>query len=136
MKNKKITILILASINVLLAIFLLIGTQYIFPACEGGHGCMNVGNAMLAISIILIAIALSSFIFRDEKSLITSSSIYLVGGFITAIIPGVLLQICKMDSMSCVSKLKPFSIIMGIIMIISSLINILYSIYQLKKANR
>jgi len=135
MKNTKLVIIVLSAITALLSLFLLIGSQWIFTICqsEGTHGCTNADKAILGMSIIMILTACSALIFRDEKSLILASALNFAEGFMCMLLASAILNFCKLETMSCVAKFKPFVIIMGVIIMISAAINLLYGLYQLKK---
>ena len=137
MKNKKI-IIVLSLITFVFSLFMMIGSQWIFTVCEseGIHRCENADGAVLVITIIMMLTSASTLIFIDEKNLIVSSSLTCAEGLIATLMPGLIIEVCKMDSMSCAGKFKPFVIIMGVLIIISSIINLVYGLYQLKKGNR
>ncbi|MBQ7070775.1 MAG: DUF4418 family protein [Ruminococcus sp.] len=107
---KKIN-LFLGIAELLVAAALTLGSLFVFNACPGEDGkymaCHWAQNAVVLIgSVLVLALLIRVFIpSRDIKTGITLTSFLL--SIAAALIPGVFINLCMMDTMRCHSSFKP-----------------------------
>ena len=107
---KKIN-LFLGIAELLVAAALTLGSLFVFNACPGEDGkymaCHWAQNAVVLIgSVLVLALLIRVFIpSRDIKTGITLTSFLL--SIAVALIPGVFINLCMMDTMRCHSAFKP-----------------------------
>lgn len=125
MKNK----LILTITYLLTAILLIFGPHTIFKVCEVMEKpmkCYYSIKAVLGISIILIVSAILYFFTKTLRERILVSTIAIVSGIVTFIIPSVLIGGCSMKTMACQAVTFPAIYIISALIIILSLVNIFW----------
>lgn len=117
-------------IPVILSLILLIGTLTVFRACgpkEDGtwmhcHSAQN--DIVIAAAILFVVFAAAAVI----KNKMISGVFYIVGiagSLIVILIPGILVHMCMMDTMRCYEFMQPFARVMGVLLILSAVINLL-----------
>lgn len=117
--NKKI---IPAMVLVVLGLVIAIGSQTFLGPCvheDGSFGaCHWAGQALLGVSLLLTAEALLSAILeRARFGLCLASALTSALGFL---MPGGLIDICKMDTMRCRMVMQPaMRVLFGLALIVS-----------------
>ncbi len=125
MKYKKFDIL-----NLIAALVLSVGIMTVFQACalQDNGSWMKCHDAQLYIFYIGIVITLLSLLYifinsRLSKLIINTLVIGLA--ILQAFLPGNILSMCSLFSMRCYTIMKPFSIIMGVILVLLSVIKMI-----------
>ncbi len=124
MKYKKLDLL-----NLIVALVLSVGVMTVFEGCamQDDGTWMNCHNAQLYIFYIGIAITVLSLAYIFIRRQIVKFMIDIIVIFLAilqAIVPGYVVGLCSLYSMRCYTVLKPFSIIMGVILVLLSVIKI------------
>ncbi len=119
-------------IPVILSLLLLTGTLTVFRACgpkEDGtwmhcHSAQN--DIVIAAAILFVVFAAAAVI----KNKMLSGVFYIVGiagSLIVILIPGILVHMCMMDTMRCYEFMQPFARVMGVLLILSAVINLIFA---------
>ena len=128
MNKKSKASLILAAVSLIISIFLLVGINFIFPACglhdDGSYAsCHWAGQAVLAAAIMLTAMSLAALIL-PAKQCMGCSICLAVCAVVTAIIPDTFIKLCMMPTMKCQASMKPWVIICSVVIAVIAVINI------------
>ena len=103
-----------------LSVLLFVGTASFFAPCgaheDGKFGaCHWAGQAVIACGIVLLAMSVIHLIAKSGKSKAYVSVSIAALGIMTAIIPGVFIDLCKMPTMRCLSVMRPSVMIIGFV---------------------
>lgn len=123
--------------NIILLIFssaLCIGSFTFFSACAG-HGvtvmaCHWAQNAVTALGALLTGMSLAAIIVPDRKVKAGLELAAVLTAVLTAIVPGVVISLCMMNSMRCVSVFRPFTILFASLTALAALAS---AVIHLKK---
>ena len=133
---KKIN-LFLGIAELLVAAALTLGSLFVFNACPGEDGkymaCHWAQNAVVLIgSVLVLALLIRVFIpSRDIKTGITLTSFLL--SIAAALIPGVFINLCMMDTMRCHSAFKPSVIAVSAVLAVLTGIDSAVGIFKGRK---
>ncbi len=130
MKYKKMDLF-----NLIVAVVLSVGVMTIFEACalQDDGTWMNCHYAQLYIFYIAIAISSFSLAYMFIKSKIVKLIIDIIIIFLAilqTLVPGNIIALCSLYSMRCYTVMKPFSIIMGVILVLLSIIKIVATLRE------
>ena len=120
--NKKFKLSITELLFVAIAIVYMIGIRGWFKVCEpmgdSFMSCHWAGEALKAISVLMLVLGLVHVFLPDAK-LKLGMDIAFVGVLVlTLIIPGNVINLCKMEDMKCRSLTQTWNMILCIIWII------------------
>ncbi len=124
MKYKKLDVL-----NLIVAVVLSVGIMTVFEGCalQDDGTWMKCHNAQLYIFYVGIAITILSLVYMFIKSKAVKLIINIIVialAVLQALIPTKIIKMCSLYSMRCYTVMKPFSIIMGVILVLLSIIKI------------
>lgn len=110
----------------LLGICLAAGTQFVFHACgmheDGSYGrCHYAQLVIVCIGLLMTAGALCTIFLRTREVMLAVSVITACEAVLTLLIPGKVIPLCMMATMSCLAKMKPFTTVMGIVILLVSI---------------
>ena len=115
-KRTFVTDIILLGLSVLLTI-----GSFTFMAPCGPHedgsfmACHWAGRAVLGLGMVLVAMSIVHII-TGNNSVKTGISVGLISvSVLSALIPGIFINICKMDTMRCVSVMRPVDMIISFV---------------------
>ncbi len=133
MKYKKLDIL-----NLIAAVILTVGIMTVFDGCalKDDGTWMKCHNAQLNIFYIGIVITVLSLAYMFIKSKLLKIIINVVEmglAILQGLMPGVIVNMCSFYFMRCYTIMKPFSIIMGAILVLLSIIKIVSVLKEKKK---
>lgn len=123
-----------AKLNILYGIILLlfsvcltVGTQFVFHACgvheDGSYGrCHYAQLTIVCIGILMIISSLCTLFLRTREVMLATSVITACEAVLTLILPGNIIPLCMMSTMSCLAKMKPFTTIMSIVILLISVL--------------
>ena len=124
-------------IDIVVAVFgliLCLGSKLIFTACEVGEdmimSCHWAEQMMAALGCLIALEGLAMTIF-GEKARFGGSIATLLTAILAFVTPGGLINLCKMADMHCNMMLRPFAIVMSVLIAIVSVVNIV--LYLIKK---
>ena len=111
----------------LLGICLAAGTQFVFHACgmheDGSYGRCHYAQLVTAcIGLLMAAGALCTIFLRTREVMLTVSVITACEAILTLLIPGTVIPLCMMATMSCLAKMKPFTTVMSIVILLVSVL--------------
>lgn len=103
-----------------LSILLFVGVGTFFAPCgvheDGSFGaCHWAGQAVMAAGIVLLAMSIIHIIAKTGKSKAYVSICIAALSIMTAIIPGVFINLCKMPTMRCLSVMQPAVLIIAFV---------------------
>lgn len=135
-KNFRLSDLIFAILNILF----FIGITFVFHACgpkaDGSwmtcHYAQNIIKLSSVIGMILSIINI--FVNAQIKLGIYISTLAISIG--TIFVPGKLIPLCMMNDMRCNAITKPCTIIFAVIIALSSLSNLIFTLLKLRKQNQ
>lgn len=119
-----------------ISLVLCIGSFTFFSACGVGENimaCHWAQNAVTALGALLSVMALAALIIPDRK---VKSGIELastLAAVLTALVPGVVINLCMMDTMHCVSVFRPFTILFASVTAVAALLS---AIINLRKKDK
>ena len=126
-------------ISLIAAVLMSLGVMTVFRACPAKEDvqwmhCHTAQMDLFYVGIALVILALAAMIIRSVPVCIFLYIVSAVLGCITLLVPGKLVSMCMMENMRCWSVMRPFAMLMGILVIVFSLINLIRQLKQGKKA--
>ena len=101
----------------------------VYPSCHWAN------NVILALLVLLIVHALLSLLMPAGRLKAGISIAMVPTALLISIIPGFIIPLCVGRNMACISKLKPFSIITGLVIAALALIHTLFAILSSRPAD-
>lgn len=119
-------------IPVILSLILLIGALTVFRACgpkEDGTWmhCHSAQNDIVIAAAILFAVFAAAAVIKNKMLSGVLHIVGIAGSLIVILIPGILVHMCMMDTMRCYEFMKPFARVMGVLLILSAVINLIFA---------
>ena len=119
-------------IPVILSLLLLTGTLTVFRACgpkEDGTWmhCHTAQNDIVIAAAILFVVFAAAAVIKNKMLSGVLHIAGIAGSLIVILIPGILVHMCMMDSMRCYEFMQPFARVMGVLLILSAVINLLFA---------
>ncbi len=120
--SKLLSILLLA-----LSVFLTLGTQFVFHACDAGADgshmvCHWAQQATTGIAGVLVLLHIFHLLARDAKS----RAAFLIAGLpvtvLAMLVPGRLIPLCMMADMRCQAVMRPAVLTVGGIILVLTVI--------------
>lgn len=124
--------------TLIIALLSVLGSNTIFRACppmENGMW-MHCHTAQLIVTFAFLGIALVSLINVFVNNAVIGSILRIINiiiAIIALLTPGIIIKMCMMSTMRCHALLKPFTIIMCILLIISEIALMIINIKSTKK---
>ena len=118
---------ILSILYVVLSILLIVGPKSIFAVCEVGEKpmkCYWSTQAIIALAAILLVIAVLFFLAESAQTKFMLSVVTVVTAAMVILIPTKLIGGCGMMTMACRSHTFPAFYVIGIIFIVSAIVEI------------
>lgn len=112
------------------SVIFLAGMQTVFAPCgpkEDGSWmtCHWAGMAVTGLSVVMVVTALAHFVFKDRGIRTGLSLAMIPAAVLSALIPGVLIRLCMMDTMRCHTHTRPGAIVCALLVIIAAVADIL-----------
>lgn len=131
---KKINVLDVI-LSVISLIFVL-GSIFIFDVCpakaDGSFmNCHWANRAATAVGVVIFALSLEN-IFVENKIKIGIISGIFASSILLGIIPGILINLCKMQTMRCWTTFKPSVLVFAILIAVFSILNLVLLIRKEK----
>jgi len=120
----------LFEISLISSMVLIIGVQTVFSACGSSEdgSFMNCHNAQMTVFYLGIALAVLSFAGIFLEKAVGRTFISIVSALlavIAAVVPGGIVSMCMMETMRCYIFMKPFTIVMCILILTLSAANLI-----------
>lgn len=77
--------------------------------------CYWASRAVLGVGVVLVVISLVRIFERDEGERRGLSFSAALLGVLVAVLPGVLIDLCMMQTMRCHTVMRPFALVMGVL---------------------
>lgn len=77
--------------------------------------CYWASRAVLGVGVVLVVISLVRIFERDEGERRGLSFSAVLLGVLVAVLPGVLIDLCMMQTMRCHTVMRPFALVMGVL---------------------
>ena len=109
----------------IISLCLTAGTQFVFHACgihdDGSYGRCHYAQLMIGcIGLVTAAGAVMLLILRTGEVSIAISVLTICESLLTILIPGKIIPLCMMATMSCQAKMKPFTLVMSIVILLAA----------------
>lgn len=119
-------------IPVILSLLLLTGTLTVFRACgpkEDGTWmhCHSAQNDIVIAAAILFVVFSAAAVIKNKMLSGVFHIVGIAGSLIVILIPGILVHMCMMDTMRCYEFMQPFARVMGVLLILSAVINLIFA---------
>ena len=119
-------------IPVILSLLLLTGTLTVFRACgpkEDGTWmhCHTAQNDIVIAAAILFVVFAAAAVIQNKMLSGVIHVVGIAGSLIVILIPGILVHMCMMDTMRCYEFMQPFTRVMGVLLILSAVINLIFA---------
>lgn len=127
-KNKRKDGKILSILYVILSILLIIGPKSIFSVCEVEEKpmkCYWSTQAIIALAVILLVIAVLFFLADSAQTKIMLSVVTVATAAMVILIPAKLIGGCGKMTMACRSLTFPAFYVIGIVFIVSAVVEII-----------
>ena len=110
-------------LNVLLAVILTVGSLTFFKSrCGADMHCHTANNVITIIGGALVALTALGFAFKGKVKAILSFVTAAVA-VVELLIPGVILSLCMMPSMSCRATMKPWTMLLSVAIAFVSIVS-------------
>ena len=112
-------------IMLVLSIFLAAGVQLLFHGCiheDGSAGTCHWAQIMIFSCALLMAAQSAVLLFYGKGKAAVSACIFLTG-IMTMLIPDTLIRLCMMPSMHCQAYMKPWTLIICVVIEIICIIS-------------
>ena len=125
--NKRKTVnIIYGAVLFLSGLCLSAGTQFVFHACgmhdDGSYGRCHYAQLVVAcLGLLIAAGALCSILWRTREVMCTVSVVTACTAVLTLLIPGPVIPLCMMKTMHCLTMMKPFTTVMGSVVLLISI---------------
>ena len=119
-------------IPVILSLLLLTGPLTVFRACgpkEDGTWmhCHTAQNDIVIAAAILFVVFAAAAVIQNKMLSGVFHIVGIAGSLIVILIPGILVHMCMMDTMRCYEFMQPFARVMGVLLILSAVINLIFA---------
>ncbi len=117
-------------IFILLSAFFAVGSAFIFTACGPKDDgtfmtCHWAWVAVVSIAVVLVVQSVLRLFFKSGEAKRGISAAMLPLAVLAAIVPKTLINLCMMDNMHCHTMMRPFALVMGIIIAVFSIVDII-----------
>lgn len=110
-------------LNVLLAVILTVGSLSFFRShCGADMHCHTANTVITVIGAALVVLAALGFVLKGKAKAVLA----FVTAAVTAVellIPGVILSLCMMPSMSCRATMRPWTMLLSVAIAFVSVVN-------------
>ena len=138
-KSKKVVILLSMIkkrstdiLNVLLAVILTVGSLTFFKSrCGADMHCHTANTAITILGAVLVVLTALGFAFKGKVKAVLSFVTAAVA-VVELLIPGVIVSLCMMPSMSCRATMKPWTMLLSIAI---AFVSIVSGIMNLRKSS-
>ena len=125
-------------IPTIVAAVLSVGVMTAFHACaraEDGTwmNCHYAQVYVFAAGLIIAAVSIAAVFVKSSKLKMCMGIVSIVIAIITALIPGIMVHLCMMDTMRCHTLMRPAVGILCVLFIIAELVNEIF-VYRKGKA--
>lgn len=107
-----------------------IGIITVFAACdatdEGWMSCHYAQMNVFYIGIVIAVLALVGAFINKELIRVVCAVANIVLAVVAAVMPGIIVGLCMMDTMRCHMLMRPFAIIMSVIIIIFEVVSLIF----------
>ena len=119
----------------ILSLALAVGTQSVFRACgiheDGSYGRCHYAQLVVGlIALLMAAGAVLILLLRTREVFVAISVLTICESVLTLLIPGKIIPLCMMSTMSCLARMKPFAMTMSIVILLFSGCNLLLALLQ------
>lgn len=117
-------------LNVLLSLILVIGSLTFFRStCGEDMHCHTANTVITVIGAGLLVLSIVGFLLKGKVEAIVSF-LTAAAAIVEALIPGVILSLCMMPSMSCRATMRPWTMLLSFAI---ALVSILSGIIHIRK---
>ncbi|MBP3902514.1 MAG: DUF4418 family protein [Blautia sp.] len=130
MKEKKSPLGIADTLLPFLSIIFLVGLMTFAGACgpkEDGSfmTCHWAGQAVKALAVLLLITSIVRLAIRDRGTKKGLSIAIVLTAITAAVVPGILINLCMMNTMHCHAVMRPFIIVMAVLLAATAIFDII-----------
>ena len=108
-----------------LSLALAAGTQTVFHACgihdDGSYGRCHYAQLVIGCVGLLMAVgSVLMLVFRTREVSIALSVLTICESVFALLLPDKIIPLCMMATMSCQAKMKPFTLVMSIVILLAA----------------
>lgn len=133
----KLKSLIPEIILLILSLLICIGSFTFFSACpvngDTVMACNWAQNAVTALGALLSAISLAAVVIPDRKLKAGLELSATLTAILMAVVPGIVINVCMMNSMRCVSTFRPFTILFASLAAVAALFGAILNLKRKEK---
>ena len=119
------------------SLLICIGSFTFFSACpvhdDTIMACHWAQNAVTALGALLSVISLAAIVIPDRKIKAGLELSATLTAVLTALIPGIVINVCMMSSMRCVSTFRPFTILFASLAAVAALFGAVLNLKRKEK---
>ncbi len=119
------------------SLLICIGSFTFFSACQVHDdtimACHWAQNAVTALGALLSVISLAAIVIPDRKIKAGLELSATLTAVLTALIPGIVINVCMMNSMRCVSTFRPFTILFASLAAVAALLSAVLNLKRKEK---
>ena len=119
---------IFAVIRFIVSLILAVGLKSFLQPCiheDGNYGSCNWAGVMIfGLALLMCILSLFGILFGDARVRLGVGIAALPVVILTFLTPGILIPLCMMDTMRCLSIMKPAVMLISVIILIISLLDI------------
>ncbi|MCR5214138.1 MAG: DUF4418 family protein [Eubacterium sp.] len=131
---------------IIIALLLSLGVVTVFKACDPMEDgtwmhCHAAQNDVFILGLVIGGLGTIALLIKKKAVKIIVGVVNLGLGVLTSIVPGILVHLCMMHTMRCHSVMRPFVVIVSIILILTELVNVFLlvgkrKVYDEKRADK
>jgi asparagine N-glycosylation enzyme membrane subunit Stt3 len=115
-------------LSILVGAFLFLAAVFLFkcPKMESGAymNCHHANVAVAVLSGLMVLSAVVSMLARKRIVTIVSSAVICVAAVLSAIVPGILIDLCMMPGMTCRAVFRPVDVICSVVILLSAAVRL------------
>jgi hypothetical protein len=120
--------MITSVLSVFAGLFLFLASAFLFqcPQMESG-AYMNCHKANVALAVLACLVVVGGLVLlfgKSRKAALLASSLVAAVGVVSALVPGVLVQLCMMPEMTCRALLRPTALVCSVVILLSAVLRL------------
>ena len=127
-------------VSAVVSVLVIVGVLTFAGPCVHDDGtaamCAGAGQGILWAGVIALLASLAGLLMRGKALKAVFGAVTAVLGVAIALMPGVIMQLCMMETMHCQAVMKPTAMLLGIVLAVVSVVGIVMAVRGQKKPRR
>ena len=140
MADGKNRIGVLDIVAAVVSVLVILGVLTFAGPCVHDDGsaamCSGAGQGILWVGIIALIASLARMLMPGKALKVVFGAVVAVLGIVVALMPGVIMPLCMMQTMHCQTVMRPVAMVLGIVLAIVAVAGIVMSLRGRKKPSR